>query len=99
MLTKCREWQDLLYTLGLFGKDWLYVDSVADAYLTWKTTDEASKPNWAEDAGAMTEEKLRESLAAPPANLPPVHVQLIVNILHHLLRPEDVPMPPLPKIN
>ncbi len=99
MLTECREWQDILYDLGLFGQSWMQVNSVAEAYLTWTIAGVASKPCGAQDVGPITDEKVQELLSKPPASLPPLHVRLVVDILHHLVRPNEFPMPRLPKVN
>jgi len=96
---KLEEWHDLLYTLGLFGRDWLFVDRVGEAYLTWKMTGEKTTRAGAEDWGPITEEKLERLLSEPEANLAESQRRLIVQILHHLTCPEDFPMPPLPKVN
>ena len=94
MLTR-RQWEDLLYTLGLFGQDWLYVDRVAEAYLTWTTEGAATNRHGTEGWGPVTEEKVRELLSR--AALPETHQRLIVDLLHHVVCPEDFPMPTLAK--
>jgi hypothetical protein len=94
-----RRWHDLLYDLGLFGQAWLHVDAVMEAYLTWRLTGQQTDRLGTEGWGQITEEKLVELLRDPRANLPQVHQRLIVNLLHHLVCPEDVPMPALPRVN
>lgn len=92
-----REWQDLLYSLGLFGHDWLYVDRVGEAYLSWKITGETTKRFGTESWGPVTEEKLGELLSH--ANLSKSDQHLIASVLHHRASPEEFPMPPLPRIH
>ncbi len=55
-----KEWEELLYTLGLQGQLWLHVNHVAEAYVQWRTE---GKPH--EKWGQITEEKLAELLAEP----------------------------------
>ncbi len=90
-----RQWDDLLYDLGLFGQEWLYVNRVREAYISWVTMGEREiSEGW----GEISEDKLQELLSDPRANLPEVHRRLIVDVLHHVLSSERFPLPPLPKI-
>jgi hypothetical protein len=92
-----REWQDLLYSLGLFGHDWLYVDRVAEAYLSWKLTGETTRRFGTQGWGPVTEEKLVELLSR--ANLSKLDQRLIASVLHHRASPGEFPMPRLPRSN
>ena len=64
----------------------------------WRVAgDEADSPD--ADLGKVTEERLRELLADPRADLVQVHQRLVIDVLHHQASPEECPLPPLPKVN
>ena len=91
-----RQWDDLLYNLGLSGQDWYYVNPTKDAYLSWKIKEEITQRWGTENWGPITEEKLKELLSR--TNLSESDQHLITTVLHHLASPEQFPLPPLPKI-
>jgi hypothetical protein len=93
-----REWEDLLYDLGLFGRNWLYVNCVREVYVDWKLGGVVGRGFDGEDWGPITEEKLQELLSSPQANLSERDRRVIVDVLHHLVSPEEFPMPRLPKV-
>lgn len=94
-----REWEDLLYDLGLFGREWLYVNRIAGAYLTWRLRGVVERGFDGADWGPITEERLQELLSDARANLSERDRRVIVDVLHHLVSPEEFPMPRLPKVN
>jgi len=91
-----RGWHDLLYSLGLVGQPWLYVDRVGEAYITWKRKAWPTSRLGAEEWGPISDERLLELLADPRANLAESQQHLIALVLHHIVNPEDVPLPPIP---
>jgi len=92
-----KEWHDLLYSLGLVGQPWLFVDRVAEAYVTWKRKAWPTNRSGTEEFGLMSDERLVELLADPRANLSARHQRLIAQVLHHIVDLEDVPLPPIPE--
>jgi hypothetical protein len=91
-----KDWHDLLYSLGLVGQPWLFVDRVGEGYITWKRKAWPTSRFGAEEWGPISDEKLLELLADPRANLSESHQRLIAQVLHHIVDPE-MPLPPTPR--